>query len=123
LRHAANRYTAARRNRNASSQPYAPPSHREPVPNLIRPGTRFAELAARPPLDGDPEIEITFKVRRSKGPALRSAVDELRTIIGSRLEGSHKFAKEHSLTDAAITVSALAAAVNRAVPAGDPNYV
>lgn len=90
---------------------------------IIRPGSRAAELAARPVPQGDPEITISFTIRRSKGPALRSAVEEISSIIGSRLEGSHSYPKEFSLTDAAITVGSLRAAVNKAIPAGDPFYV
>lgn len=90
---------------------------------IIKPGSRAAELAARPIPVGDPEITISFTIRKSKGPALRSAVEELSSIIGSRLEGQHKYDKEFALTDAAITVGSLRAAVNKAIPAGDPAYV
>lgn len=111
--------TSSNRSRRPKRKPpigYAPP-------RIIQPGTRAAEIAARAASIGDPEITISFTVRKSKAPALRSAVEELSSIIGSRLEGSHAFAKEHALTDAAITVGALRAAVNRQVPAGDPFYV
>lgn len=66
---------------------------------------------------------FTFTISDEHAPALRSAIDELSSLIGSRLEGQHRFAKETALTDAAITVGALRAAVFAQVPKGDPNYV
>jgi hypothetical protein len=90
---------------------------------VFAPGSRAAEIAARPTPKNDPEITIRFTIRSSKGPALRSAVDEISNIVGARLEGAHRFAKEHALTDAAIALGALRAAVNAAIPTGDQNYV
>lgn len=66
---------------------------------------------------------ITFQVADEHAPALRSAVEEFSNVLGARLEGSHRFAKEQALTDATICFGILRAAVNRAIPTGDPNYV
>ena len=70
-----------------------------------------------------PEIEIAFKVTTSNAPALRSAIDELSTILGKRLEGVHKYTKEAALTKAAIAVGALRAAVSRKCPIEERDYV
>jgi hypothetical protein len=67
-------------------------------------------------------ITITFDVSSEHAPALRSAVEELSYILGSRAEGSHSFAKEAAITEAVIAVGALRAAVCRQIPAGDPHY-
>lgn len=75
----------------------------------------------RPPAPG--KIRITFEVYEEFAPALRSAVEEISNDIGARLTGSHRFAKEQALTDAAVSLGALRAAVFARIPAGDPNYV
>lgn len=69
-----------------------------------------------------PVLTISFEVSTDHAPALKSAVDEISNIIGSRLALSHSFAKEAALTDAAIGVGALRAAVNRVVRRGDSRY-
>lgn len=66
---------------------------------------------------------ITFEVADEHAPALRSAVEELSNLLGTRLEGAHSFAKEQALTDATICVGTMRAAVNRVIAKGDPNYV
>lgn len=66
---------------------------------------------------------FTFTISDKHAPALRSAIDELSGLIGSRLEGQHRFAKETALTDAAIGIGKLRASVFAQVPKGDPNYV
>lgn len=66
---------------------------------------------------------ITFEVADEHAPALRSAVEDFSNILGARLEGAHSFAKEAALTEAVICIGTLRAAVNRAVPKGDPDYV
>lgn len=75
----------------------------------------------RPPTSD--KIRITFDVYEEFAPALRSAIDELSTILGSRATGSHRFSKEQAITDAIISVAALRVAVFAAISAGDPNYV
>lgn len=80
-------------------------------------------LPSTPPKTRDDELlTITFAVRRGDAPALRSAVDEMRTMVGGRLEGPSRFAREHALTRAVIALGALGAAVNAVVPKGDPDY-
>lgn len=68
-------------------------------------------------------VRISFEVADEHAPALRSAIDEFSNTLGTRLEGAHSFAKEQALTDAVICIGTLRAAVNRAVPKGDANYV
>lgn len=67
----------------------------------------------------EPKTTITFEVATKYAPSLRSLVEEISHEIGSRIEGSHSYAAEQALTDAAITVGALRAAVNAAIPVGD----
>lgn len=74
----------------------------------------------RPAVQG--EITISFTVPADRAPALRSAVEEISNEVGGRLEGRHTYAKEQALTDAAIGLGRLRAAVNKAVPAEDPHY-
>lgn len=67
-------------------------------------------------------VEITFSVPEEISPALRSAVDEISTTVGRRLEGSYSFAREQALTDAAEALGVLRAAVNRKIPKEDRYY-
>jgi hypothetical protein len=67
-------------------------------------------------------ITITFTIAHEFGPALKSAVDEISDIVGSRLEGPHSFAKEGALTNAAAAVGALRAAVNEKVKYASVDY-
>lgn len=67
-------------------------------------------------------ITITFTVEHAHGPALRSAVDEIRSLVGTRLESSHKYAREDALTLAACALGRLHAAVCAQVPRDDPRY-
>lgn len=68
-------------------------------------------------------ITFSFQVHSDHAPALRSAIDEISNDIGGRLTGSHSFAKEEALTDAAVALGALRSEVFAKVPAGDPFYV
>lgn len=93
-----------------------PPQHRgAPTPPT---GPRRKPQVATP---DDAPMTLTFTIRRGDGPALRSAIDEIRQKVGQRLEGAHLFAKEHSLTNAAIALACLAAVLN-AEFAEDPHY-
>lgn len=67
-------------------------------------------------------LRITIEVAPEHAPALKSAVDEISAIIGTRLESPHSFFREQALTSAAICVAGLRAAVNAQVRAGDPHY-
>lgn len=75
-----------------------------------------------PPLPSPP-IHIEFFVAPHLAPALKSAVDEISNLIGTRLEGPSKFAKEDALTRAAIALGLLRAAITEQVPRGDRDYV
>lgn len=57
-----------------------------------------------------------------QGPALRSAIQEIRNEVGERLAGSHRFPKEFALTRAVSALGALGAAINVAIPEEDPDY-
>jgi len=69
----------------------------------------------------DRPVTIAFTIREGDGPALRSAIDEIRQKVGQRLEVPHLFAKEHALTNAAIALAALAAELNARF-VEDPHY-
>ncbi len=64
---------------------------------------------------------ISVLIADEHAPALRSALEELRNIIGGRIEGVHPFAREDALTRAAVAVGDLAAGFNAIIPA-DPDY-
>lgn len=86
-------------------------------PSYPRPA---AASQSRP--SGMPKVTISFEVYVHQAPSLRSAVEELSSLVGTRLEGTHSYARESALTDAAITVGALRAAVNAKVAKGDDHY-
>jgi hypothetical protein len=88
---------------------------------LLPPDPVSTPAPKRPPSPG--KVRITFEVYEEFAPALRSAIEEISNDIGARLTGSHRFAKEQALTDAAIGLAGLRAAVNAKIPAGDENYV
>lgn len=65
---------------------------------------------------------LSVTIADEHAPALRSALDELRTILGGRLEDAHLYVREDALTRASIAIGTLASAVNQIVPKEDPNY-
>jgi hypothetical protein len=67
-------------------------------------------------------LVISFQVSSEHAPALRSAIEEISNIVGARLEGNHAFAKEGALTDAAVALGSLRAAVCNNIPTADPHY-
>lgn len=70
-----------------------------------------------------PMVRITFDVLDEHAPALRSAIEEISNEVGGRLEGLHRYSKEHALTKAAVALGTLRAAICKVVAAGDPTYV
>lgn len=68
--------------------------------------------AARPQ---ERTLKIEFEIAERFAPALSSAVEEEKNEIGGRLEGSFSFATEQALTDGAVAVGILYAAVKRAI--------
>lgn len=66
--------------------------------------------------------ERTASIPAEHGPALRSAINEIRNEIGGRTEGAFAFKKEHSLTKAASALGLVAAAINHVVTEDDPDY-
>jgi hypothetical protein len=67
-------------------------------------------------------ITISFEVLDKHAPSFRSAVEEFSNLIGKRLESPAPFAREDALTKAAVCCGKLRAAVNAAIPKGDPHY-
>lgn len=67
-------------------------------------------------------IKICFEVLPATAPALRSLIEEKSNRAGEKLEGVAAFAREQAWTNASIAVASLRAAINKAVPHGDPNY-
>jgi hypothetical protein len=90
---------------------------------FAQPLSSFTKVVPDVPRVAARTVTISFTVFLEHAPALRSAVDEISNDIGGRLTGSHSFAKEAALTDAAIALAALRKAVFAKVPAGDPFYV
>lgn len=86
------------------------------APSIARPLNPRRRSIFRPP------FVFTFSVEQDHAPALRSAIDEISNEIGGRLTSSFIHAKEGALTDAAIALGALRAAVFAQVKEGDPNY-
>lgn len=64
----------------------------------------------------------TAVILPENGPALRSAIAEIRNELGGRLSGSHRFPKEAALTRAVSALGALAAAINAVIPEEDADY-
>jgi hypothetical protein len=67
-------------------------------------------------------LKIEFEVSSEHAPALRSAIEEISNIVGARLEGAHAYAKEDALTDAAVGLGSLRAAISKQVSRGNPFY-
>lgn len=65
---------------------------------------------------------ISFEIHDETAPALRSAIDELKSELGERLRGPHSWAREQALTDAVRAVSVLFAAICKVVPDKDPYF-
>lgn len=63
-----------------------------------------------------------IRIPSEQGPALRSALAEIRNEVGERLAGSHRFTKEHALTNASAALGSLCATVNTVIPNEDPEY-
>jgi hypothetical protein len=67
-------------------------------------------------------ITISFDVRPEHAPALRSAIDDFTTILGTRMESRYDYEVEDALVRASIAVAQLRAAVFAAVPKGEPKF-
>ncbi len=68
-------------------------------------------------------VTFTVVVPDEHAPALRSVVEEMSAMIGTRLEKRSKQKKEAALTRAACALGALRAATNAVILKGDPEYV
>ena len=68
-------------------------------------------------------VVVSFEVIETALPATLSAIEEVRTLVGGRIESGHRaaFAHEHALTDAAIGLGVLSSTL-RALTAEDPHY-
>jgi hypothetical protein len=62
------------------------------------------------------------EIAEEHGPALRSAIDEIRNEVGERLAGSHRFPKEYALTRASTALGRFAAALNAVIRQEDEDY-
>lgn len=108
---------------SSSSSGRVPPITYKVMPSLAKDGSISTAAQNKTTPDNPPAwLSITFKIRRETGPALRSAIDEISGLVGTRLMGSHAYAKEQALTDAASSLGRLRAAVNAEVPKGDDFY-
>jgi len=67
-------------------------------------------------------IDIVIRVPVEIAPALRSAVEEVSTIVGTRLESPQGFAREQALTDAAEALLIVRKAVYSKIPKEDTHY-
>lgn len=73
-------------------------------------------------LDTQTAAHATVDIPGEHGPALRSAITEIRNELGERVSGMHKFKKEHALTRAMSAIGRLAATVNLIITQEDPDY-
>lgn len=74
------------------------------------------------PKTGRPLKKAHAEFATKFAPATRSAIDEIRSELGGRLEGKFAFATEQALTDAVVGVGAIASAINTVIPQGDAHY-
>ena len=56
------------------------------------------------------------------GPALRSAIAEIRNELGERASGAHSYDKEDAIVRAISALAALASAINAVITEEDPHY-
>ena len=68
------------------------------------------------------DAPVTVTMPEEYGPALRSALDDLRNQLGERLCGLHPFPREAALTRASVAVSQLSAGIAKAVPHEETHY-
>jgi hypothetical protein len=73
--------------------------------------------------NSDNGLTSTTLIPSEHGPALRSAINEIRNELGERASGAHKYPKEEALTQAIAAVGQLAACVNTVVPIDHPKYL
>lgn len=64
----------------------------------------------------------TAEIPDVNGPALRSAIAEIRNELGERASGAHAFYKEDAIVRAINALGQLAAALNVVIPVEDPDY-
>lgn len=67
-------------------------------------------------------LTITFQVAEKHAPSFKSAIEEIQSTVATRVEGKHEFKTEDSLTYALVGLGSLRAALNKLVPAGDPDF-
>jgi hypothetical protein len=67
-------------------------------------------------------VTFTVTMERRFTPAFRSAIDEISDEVGERLKAPHDYDVQDALTEAAVALGILRAAVFPAVPAAHPNY-
>lgn len=84
------------------TKPFTPPFKQQPKP--------------------DP-VTISFVIDRRFGPALRAAISDISNQVGHKLEQPYAFVTEDALTEAAVALGSLRAAVNAVVPVESKHYV
>lgn len=67
-------------------------------------------------------LTLQFDVHPDHAPALRSAIDDFTSIIGTRMESKYDYETEDALVRASIAIARLRAAVFAAVPEGDKKF-
>lgn len=93
-------------------------------PHLARVDRAKSDRARDAELHNLAEVPIVVTgIRRFELPVLRSAIDDIRQQIGTRLEGQAEFRTEDAWTRAAHVLARLAESINAVAPAGDPDYV
>lgn len=95
--------------------------HRHQTPTTARfrpsyPGTLAPKTGTTPaPRAQDRTLKIQFEIAEQFMPALASAIEEEKNEVGGRLEGSFSFASEKALTDGAVGLGVLYAALQKAI--------
>ena len=72
--------------------------------------------------DGETPVIASTEIPDVNGPALRSAIAEIRNELGERASGAHAFYKEDAIVRAINALGALASALNVVIPTEDPDY-
>ena len=62
------------------------------------------------------------EIPSEQGPALRSALQEVRDELADRISARYVYEREAPYTRAITALGTLAGALNRVVPAGDPGF-
>lgn len=67
-------------------------------------------------------LTFTFTVPKSCAPALKSALEDVDSKLGTKIEGVNRYAVEDAWTRGALALAALRVVINQQVFEGDPDY-